>query len=512
MEFANPAALFGLLGLIPIFLLGFLRIRPRRVAVPSLTVWRMLPERPPPLREMKRPRFTLQLILIAAGFAAGVLAIAGPSLLFHRNEPLSAVVALDTRPRMLTRHADGRTSFDRALDEIRRMAGELEADDRILLFAQQQTLLRLESGPSIDLSGLRAGSAGSFEETLARAHEAGPKFFAITDRPREGPGEKILVGDPRALNTGIADATPDGFVRLIHTGPPREARVSIDGAERSVRLETGSTTLLAGRPIREIKLLEDDSLAEDNVAVASMAPGRGELTVGYSGSRRHDSMIRAMQKLPGARVVPGDAEVRFIVEEPAEDPARLNNAFVILPMERMAALPAKPAFSDHPLLKGVPLTLIAPKKARPAVGSTPLIEAGGVAIAALDEARHVLTLGFDPYEMDVMDRAWLPILMQNFYERAREAALAPGPKFLRLGADAPVLGPGVNLLDETQSMNAGEYRVPRSYGLSRGDRKVRNAAFPLDAILLGTALLCLGLAYLKDPLNRRRSGGNLLKE
>jgi hypothetical protein len=527
MTFLFPAALFGLLGLVVIFLLGFLRIRPAKLVVPSLAIWKLIPEKQPPLREMKKPRFSAQLFLQAAAFALGILAVAQPFLQYFQDEPKHVVVALDASPRMLTRHADGKTSFDKAREQVHRLAKDLSSDDVVHILFRQSELIRIEKRPHrVQLESLAAGAAGSFDEVVMRAAETqaqypGAPLFIVTDRPPESawPGTLVLVGSPDARNIGIVDARTDGFLRLVNTGPARDIQIQIDGVERRVDVPSGSSALLIGKPIREARIAEPDSLPEDNLVQASDLPGLGELRVSVVGKPLKPSMMRALQSIPGVKLVPSGGDVRFISGLEV-DWAKEKNAFVLLPLVDSFEV-REVRFRNHPLLDtGLPLSQIEPRQAQTVNGGTTLLtDQNDRPIAAVMETADSVTLalGFDPYSDHSMDKlTWLPILMARYFESVgvRQAS-ANVPRFIRAG-DEVSLGPRgpfrpatigshsvekrilrAAVLDERQSMNRGAWNVPASYALERKSRQ-KATPYALDLPLLIAAAVFLALAFALD--------------
>jgi len=157
MSFESPGWLFGLLAALIPLLLGFLRLPPRRLRVPSLFIWRDLRERTPPMREMRRPRLSSSLILSALAIASGALALSAPSIHSAAPEPRHLILVMDTAPRMLTRHSDGRTSFDHAAFAALTQVGALYPSDQVHLVAAAETQKELSRDAALEaIRGLRA--------------------------------------------------------------------------------------------------------------------------------------------------------------------------------------------------------------------------------------------------------------------------------------------------------------------------------------------------------------------
>src|SRR6185295_4600179 len=78
VKFETPAALWGLSSLLLLVLFSLWRQAAARVVVPSLLLWKKIPERNPPVRALRRPKWRLDLLLQAFAIAAAIGALAGP--------------------------------------------------------------------------------------------------------------------------------------------------------------------------------------------------------------------------------------------------------------------------------------------------------------------------------------------------------------------------------------------------------------------------------------------------
>ena len=70
MSFGSPGALWGLSTLLLLILFSLWRQASARVIVPSLLLWKQIPERNPPVRALKRPRWRLELLVQALAISA----------------------------------------------------------------------------------------------------------------------------------------------------------------------------------------------------------------------------------------------------------------------------------------------------------------------------------------------------------------------------------------------------------------------------------------------------------
>ena len=78
MNFENPAALWALSSLALLVLFSLWRQAAARTVVPSVVLWKKIPERNPPIRALRRPKWRVELLLQALAIAAAVAALAGP--------------------------------------------------------------------------------------------------------------------------------------------------------------------------------------------------------------------------------------------------------------------------------------------------------------------------------------------------------------------------------------------------------------------------------------------------
>ena len=111
MTFETPAAFWALASLALLILFSLWRQAAARVTVPSLALWKKIPERNPPVRALRRPRWRFELLIQALAIAAAVAALAGPYRETSETQPLRVAIVLDGSARM---RADGRLQIGRA--------------------------------------------------------------------------------------------------------------------------------------------------------------------------------------------------------------------------------------------------------------------------------------------------------------------------------------------------------------------------------------------------------------
>jgi len=100
MKFETPAALWALTSLLLLILFSLWKQAAARVTVPSLALWKKIPERNPPVRALRRPRWRFELLLQALAIAAAVAALAGPYREKEDFQPRRVALVFDTSARM----------------------------------------------------------------------------------------------------------------------------------------------------------------------------------------------------------------------------------------------------------------------------------------------------------------------------------------------------------------------------------------------------------------------------
>jgi hypothetical protein len=497
VDFASPSWLFALpAALIPL-LLGFLRLPPRRTRVPSLLVWRQLRERTPPMREMRRPRLSPALILSALAVASGVLALSRPSVGAISTEPRDAILVIDTGARMLTRHPDGRTSFEHAIAVAVKRLQELEARDRVHLIAPGAPVRTLERDAAIRaLSGLRAGRARVDRAALAararelRAARPDAAILALSDRPVAGLATS-RTGVAASDNVGIAGLAVEEetlFVRLVNAGPARSVRISIQGAVEEVTVPAGDSALL--RPRRagaslEAAIQTPDNLALDDVARATRLPGRAALTVSYRGRKRED-LLRVLTLLPGVRVVEGDADPAdaWVVCEAVPDAARPRVLIAVapppgeIPPFRIGdpVSPTRLAFrAEHPAIREIlyaqeELRVQEPREVALPEGASALITAEGKPICAILEGadQFTLAMAFDPFSTSWSKHSSFAVFFAAVFEQIRRWLGGESVRVLVAGEPADLGAiPGLRHLEGEAAAAASGAVVAEGVGVAR---------------------------------------------
>lgn len=312
MTFGNPAAFWGLAALAVPLLLSFWRRRPRPVPVPSVRLWKRVPDRVPPVRSLRTPRMNLLLLVQVLAIAAAVTGAAAPAAVRVEPAPRRIAVVVDTSPAMEARR-----------EAVARELAKLSARDEVAIF-DSVSLRRGHSAPAAGTTRRDPATALSFAVSEA------PIVIWISDRPSGWTPPagvryiEALVGGPLA-NVGIVDANVDGsklFVRLSVQAP---LTAKVDGLAKSLAAaETFLIPLPADAQAIDLSVPADAFPADDRVILKREA---GPVDVAMEG--RPDPSIRAaVRACPWARWVtspnpkvlirvgadPGPAEADVVVD------------------------------------------------------------------------------------------------------------------------------------------------------------------------------------------------------
>jgi hypothetical protein len=267
MNFLYPAAFFGLTSIIVLILLSLWRLRPVKTIVPSVRLWREIPDRLPPVRSWHRPRANVSLMLQVLVAAALVFAMAGPG--FTRLAPA---------PRRIAVVVDGSAAMSPRKEAVQRELDKLDRSDDLVFV------------PTLDL-------AVSEAKTVVYISDRAPAW-----NPPAGVNfQLVLVGGP-LKNVGIVDAGVENGKLFLRLSSPAEVRVAVDGAERRL---PASAFHLADVPAdaRRIEAsLDPDDFTEDDRVLLEREAAR--IDVGLEG-RPDRAILAAIEADPRARVVRG---------------------------------------------------------------------------------------------------------------------------------------------------------------------------------------------------------------
>jgi hypothetical protein len=481
MEFLNPTALYGLLGL-PLLLVPYLiRRKPRRVLFSSLLLFTEIGERvsaKPWGRLRLPPIFFLQLLLLALL----ILALGEP---VFSVRPSRIAIVLDNSASMQALE-DGRSRFQLAQQEAYNLLAGLGALGKIDVY---RTVPRLEKtraaaltpaearGAIAELEALDMGSAPMDYDAVLNQMAGQQKYdrvYFITDQPVRGQGEMV-----RAISVGSAkdnlavtslqinrasltNAQLNASVELTsYSSKDAKVRIVLRGvgtaiAAREVTIPAGKTAAAAfeGVPLRmyyEAEVESRDPFLLDNRRFA-LPPASTTLRIlGVSPRPQALASLRAIPGISLDMVAPRDypntersgyAMELFHLATPAALPD--TPALFVLPPDANALVElgrpvSRPLVSSwrepHPLTRYVNFALFRPAYARPlrpeAAGETVVESAQGPLVFTAQQGgrRHVV-LGFDPFPY--LGRENLPMsvftlnVLDWFFERAGTKGIVTG--------------------------------------------------------------------------------------
>lgn len=447
MEFLNPTALYGLLGL-PLLLIPYLiRRRPRRVIFSSLLLLTEMSERPSsrPWGRLRLPLiFFLQLVLLA-------LLIVSLSEPVFSIRPRRIAIALDNSASMQTLE-NGKTRFQLAQERARDLLSEVGATGVIDIYRTTPRLEKVRgaargvdeaAGLIASLEPYDLGDPPINYATVLNQLAVQQKYdrvYLVTDHPVSGQGEKlraISVGTPQdnlaitsfqlghaSLAGGQLSATAE-----VTNYSTKDAKVEVvlSGggavlARHELAIGAGKTvaSVFDGLPRRsyyEAEITAHDVLPVDNRRFA-VAPRAQHLRIlGVSPRPQSLTSLRTIAGVTLDIVSPRDylnsQRNRYDLEifhfaAPAELP-RTPSLFVLPPDNILADLGnplSKPLVSNwrepHPLTRYVNFSLFRPTYARPLsphVAGERIVESpeGPLVFAAQRQGVHYLVLGFDPF-------------------------------------------------------------------------------------------------------------------
>lgn len=322
LSFANPLALWGLLGLPLIVAIHFLQSRNRREEVSTLFLLELLPEETRRGAVFSYLRNGLQLWMQLLAVLLFTLMLARPMWLRQESRQSVAVV-LDSSVSMRAFSGELLNELKNVTGELGRSAGKTEW----WLLPSDSARPAMARGVAAEdflaaLEGFEALSGPhSPREALARARElVGPEGLVlfVSDHPAEGLPAGALglsVGRPMENSgfTGLRFADGEWQASLIHFGAAaveKELRIEFDGTlpeRRTVTLIPGAVRVVSGALPTEFAQgwlrLEADGYEWDNMM--PLVP-RLEKALGYRLQLRDPEMNawaeRLMQTVSGAEV------------------------------------------------------------------------------------------------------------------------------------------------------------------------------------------------------------------
>jgi hypothetical protein len=446
--------------------LFLLKVRPPRVLVPSLLLWRRVLDETRELTLWERIRRAVSLALTALVAVAIAMAIVRPSQVGAVTSASRGrlLIVIDSSWSMLARTSHGETRWERALAEARRLAAAAAGDEVVLA----TTADGLVEGPTADLALIDAGLdriAPAGGETSAWPRIAGTQVaHFITDGMIARPLDRGVIVD------SVFEAAPNVAITAFSVRPSLERDRAAEGyleianfaaAAQNVRLKIarGATTILdrslaiaPGEAIRQAVPLApgadallrasieapENALEIDDEAFAWITRAQplsvtvvGQQTAWLRTLLDGDPSVRATFVAPAA-YQPGPADiVIFDRWAPGESPRTPSILFAppadvawLQDAANRRADEVRPVWQRggaHPLLYGFdPLTLTIEKvhgyastTLRPVVQSE-----RGTPLVSIDQSggRRLVVVGFGPGESNLGSAAGFPVLIGNALE------------------------------------------------------------------------------------------------
>jgi hypothetical protein len=314
VSFEVPAAFWALGSLALLILFSLWRQAAARTTVPSLVLWKRIPERNPPIRALRRPRWRLDLLVQALAVAFAVAGLAAPFVLADRPKARRIGIVIDTSARML-----GGGRLEKAKAEVRALLDGNLSGDRVSVYAASPSPRKL------DLEEVREVHAHvDLAPLIAAARQETERVLVFTDRPVEGAHARLLGGP--ADNAGIVAFTAaddEVFVRVVRHGAPRPLRIRLAAGELRVEeaLPAGKDAWFrrgdySKAPRVDVSIVPGDGFPlDDAVAATRLEPGRPEVSLT---GRAVPLLRRAFESIPGVsiREGPGRAKVSVGVDAP----------------------------------------------------------------------------------------------------------------------------------------------------------------------------------------------------
>ncbi|MCZ6572759.1 MAG: hypothetical protein O7C98_06270 [Planctomycetota bacterium] len=476
MSFLRPEALWVALVAVGVLAAHLIRRRARRMEVPFLPLWTAASETPRGFGASVLRALDLLLVLVSV--AAVSLAAAAPYLPGRPGTVRDLVLVLDggVELRAARRH-----------EELLRAAGGEMArrapGTRFVIIGVQDEIDTLVSTdrPSVALGAVMRHPAGWTrrppDEGLALARTAAqdlndPDLVFVTARRPAAPGFRVhsvgVAVDNRGFTALDVIDDPEGSGRLARVGLAGSGVLEIE------RIDTGEVWPVAGDGARSVdlplpergrvvfKLRGRDGFAYDDAVFLGLMEQPPPRVLVVAEAEPSPFLIAAMEALhktghvqgPLQRVTPGhaaEAANRYdvlvfdrcaapvVVRRPAlyiAPPATSS-----LPFRVGTERPAPTLFQvrdTHPLLAGLDLERIPPRRGRPVLGGESLARgAPGPLVAA---APGWIALGFDPDACVLASSPAYPLLLRNAIAVLGKRKLSAQPEFFEVGETVRVGG------------------------------------------------------------------------
>jgi hypothetical protein len=431
VKFETPAALWALLSILLLVLFSLWRQAAARVTVPSLALWKKIPERNPPVRALRRPKWRFELLLQALAIAAAVAALAGPYLETDRPKPRRVTLVLDTSARF---RAGDRLAQARA-EAAALLKGPLAADEVVCAAASPSPRRFKDPAEAVQID-----AHVDLGPMLAAARAASDHVVLFSDRPVEG-AKLSLRAAPR--DAGIVDfrvTNDEVFVRLVGT----PVRLELVAGDLVVR-ETVAAAVWSRRgdysKAQKVRVSIEGGIGfvVDDVVEATRLTDP-TTTVSIAGLA-HPQVVKALRSVPGAIVGMGETTAKLSVGIDAPPgPADLR----VWLISSRGPLQGEAVVADHPLMadldkRGRELAQVFGELPPGDRTGRPLLTVGGKVAAAVNGKDVRLCVDVGEWGKSM---ASLPIFFANAVDVARSGA--SGFAVARTGRPLP-LPPGTTL-------------------------------------------------------------------
>jgi hypothetical protein len=464
----------------------FVRPRPPRLSAPSLALWQRLLDDRRERTWWERMRRAVSLILTVGIALLLLLSSVRPGRQTGSREGRLAIV-LNSSWSMAARTSDGRTRWDHAIEQARRLAASSSAAEIIVATTGQGIV----EGPTADralvalaLDGARpVGGSRSFDVTRPRPDEA-VHFFTDGSADRHVPPgvlvHSVFEAAPNVAVTALsarpatsARAPAQAFLEVANMAPPQ--RVHVTMTRDATVIGDRQLDMAAGEIAREIVPLpgrgarlrvrisaERNALDADDEAVAWLAAAEplrvadiGERTAPYARLLERDASIQPTFARP-SDPLPAEPDVwifdGWAPREPPVKPALLLDPPATAWLGagvREEAAPEWSAVRPHPNLDGVDPGTVDIARVRMPVG--PMLTPIGVSarttplVSVIDTTNiRAVVVGFGTGSSTLAAAPAFPVLIGNALDwlahPVPSTAVQAGPIDLPPGT-ASVMGP-----------------------------------------------------------------------
>jgi len=482
--------------------LFFIKLRPPRILVPSLSLWQRVLDASPDVTRWERIRRAVSLVVTIAVAVILGLAVTRPG--FNAASGAAAhgraLIVIDSSWSMLTTTSGGQTRWDRALAEARRIAA---SSDQVALATTADGLVE---GPTDDLvlieSALGRLTPSGMEASVWPSVAGMTSVHFITDGAstraldrsvmvhsvfEPAPNVAITAFDVRSSfgtdRRGSASQVAEAYLEVANFAPaPQQVHIVL--ARGNVTINDSRVDMAAGEAYRQVIPLarQGDAALRARIEAAQNALAVDDESVAWIERAQRLSVVVVGEHAEWLRrLLAADADVRATFVSPASYRDGGREDVTIFDRWAPTNLPAKPALyvappsdlpwlsadsgvtageerrprweaaASHPVLRGVDPRTIRIERARGYSSSTLLPVARssrGTALVSITESpdRRFVVLAFGPSESNLALAPGFPVFVANTLEwlahpEQKTRALEPG--LVSFGsATARVTGPG----------------------------------------------------------------------